>query len=39
VLIRDRLRYDAAQHIAVNLGRQPIELWPDWLHPADDGVR
>ena len=28
---RDRLRYDAADRIAVALGRHPYELWPDWF--------
>ena len=30
---RDRLRYDAADTIAVALGRHPSELWPDWFPP------
>lgn len=28
---RDRLRYDAADRIAVALGRHPYELWPEWF--------
>lgn len=31
VLSRDRLRSDAADRIAVTLGRHPSELWPDWF--------
>ena len=31
LLCRDRLRYDAADHIAVALGRHPYELWPEWF--------
>ena len=31
VLNRDRLRSDAADRIAVTLGRHPSELWPDWF--------
>ncbi len=38
VLSRDRLRYDAADHIAVRLGRHPSELWPDWFSPADEAA-
>ena len=30
---RERLRYDAADAIAVALGRHPSELWPDWFPP------
>ena len=30
---RSHLRYDAADHIAVTLGRHPSELWPDWFGP------
>ena len=29
LLSRDRLRSDAADRIAVTLGRHPSELWPD----------
>lgn len=36
VLSRDRLRSDAADRIAVVLGRHPSELWPEWL--ADEQV-
>lgn len=28
---RDRLRSDAADRIAVVLGRHPSELWPEWF--------
>ena len=38
VLRRSRLRYDAADHIAVRLGRHPSELWPDWFSPADEAA-
>ena len=31
LLTRDRLRYDAADHIAVALGCHPYELWPEWF--------
>ena len=31
LLSRDRLRSDAADRIAVTLGRHPRELWPDWF--------
>ncbi len=31
LLGRDRLRYDAADRIAVALGRHPYELWPEWF--------
>ena len=31
LLSRDRLRYDAADHIAVALGCHPYELWPEWF--------
>ena len=34
LLSRDRLRSDAADRIAVTLGRHPSELWPEWF---DDG--
>lgn len=27
----DRLRYDAADRIAIALGRHPYELWPEWF--------
>ena len=30
-----RLRSDAADRIAVALGRHPSELWPDWFGPCD----
>ena len=36
LLSRDRLRSDAADRIAVTLGRHPSELWPDWF--ADEPV-
>ena len=36
LLSRDRLRSDAADRIAVILGRHPSELWPDWF--ADEPV-
>ena len=28
---RDRLRWDAADHIAVALGYHPCQLWPEWF--------
>ena len=28
---RDRLRYDAADNIAVALGCHPCQLWPEWF--------
>lgn len=31
LLSRDQLRSDAADRIAVTLGRHPSELWPDWF--------
>ncbi len=31
LLGRDRLRFDAADRIAVALGRHPSELWPEWF--------
>jgi lambda repressor-like predicted transcriptional regulator len=31
LLARRRLRSDAADAIAVALGRHPVELWPDWF--------
>ena len=36
LLRRDRLRSDAADRIAVTLGRHPSELWPQWF--ADEQV-
>ena len=30
---RDRLRYDAADNIAVALGYHPCQLWPEWFPP------
>ena len=36
LLRQDRLRSDAADRIAVTLGRHPSELWPEWF--ADEGV-
>jgi lambda repressor-like predicted transcriptional regulator len=36
LLSRDRLRSDAADRIAVALGRHPSELWPEWF--ADEPV-
>jgi len=36
LLSRDRLRSDAADRIAVTLGRHPSELWPEWF--ADEPV-
>jgi lambda repressor-like predicted transcriptional regulator len=36
LLWRDRLRSDAADRIAVTLGRHPSELWPEWF--ADEQV-
>lgn len=32
---RRRLRYDAADRIAIALGRHPSELWPDWFGQLD----
>jgi lambda repressor-like predicted transcriptional regulator len=37
LLNRDQLRSDAADRIAVTLGRHPSELWPEWF--ADEQVR
>ena len=31
IYTRDRLRYDAADNIAVALGYHPCQLWPDWF--------
>jgi lambda repressor-like predicted transcriptional regulator len=31
LLYRDEVRYDAADHIAVALGRHPVEIWPEWF--------
>jgi len=31
LLNRDQLRSDAADRIAVTLGRHPSELWPEWF--------
>ncbi|HVF19505.1 MAG TPA: helix-turn-helix transcriptional regulator [Mycobacteriales bacterium] len=28
---RDRIRWDAADHIAVALGYHPYQLWPEWF--------
>jgi lambda repressor-like predicted transcriptional regulator len=28
---RDRLRWDAADHIAVALGCHPCQVWPEWF--------
>lgn len=36
LLCRDRLRYDAADRIAVALGRHPSELWPEWFADRPD---
>jgi len=36
LLSRNRLPSDAADRIAVTLGRHPSELWPDWF--ADEPV-
>jgi lambda repressor-like predicted transcriptional regulator len=36
LLSRDQLRSDAADRIAVTLGRHPSELWPEWF--ADEPV-
>lgn len=32
---RDRLRYDAADNIAVALGYHPCQLWPEWFPPIE----
>lgn len=34
---RDRLRFDAADNIAVALGCHPCQLWPEWFTP--EGIR
>ena len=34
LLNRDRLRSDAADRIAVTLGRHPSDLWPEWFADA-----
>ena len=31
LLKRERLRWDAADNVAVALGRHPCELWPTWF--------
>jgi lambda repressor-like predicted transcriptional regulator len=31
LLYRDEVRYDAADHLAVALGRHPVEIWPEWF--------
>jgi lambda repressor-like predicted transcriptional regulator len=31
LLLRDRLRSDTADRIAVALGKHPSELWPEWF--------
>ena len=36
LLSRDQLRSDAADRVAVTLGRHPSELWPEWF--ADEQV-
>ena len=36
LLHREQLRSDAADRIAVTLGRHPSELWPEWF--ADEPV-
>ncbi len=28
---RDRLRWDAADHVAVALGCHPCQIWPEWF--------
>ena len=28
---RERLRYDAADNIAIALGYHPCQLWPEWF--------
>lgn len=38
LLVRDRLRSDAADRVAVCLGRHPSELWADWFN-APEGER
>ena len=39
VLKRDRLRYDAADRIAVSLGRHPSDLWPECFCATDQVTR
>jgi lambda repressor-like predicted transcriptional regulator len=34
VLASSRLRWDAADRVAVALGHHPSELWPDWFDAA-----
>jgi lambda repressor-like predicted transcriptional regulator len=33
---RDRLRWDAADHIAVALGYHPCQLWPEWFDDIEE---
>jgi plasmid maintenance system antidote protein VapI len=33
---RERLRWDAADHIAVALGCHPCQLWPEWLDDVEE---
>lgn len=28
---RDRIRWDAADHIAIGLGYHPSQIWPEWF--------
>jgi lambda repressor-like predicted transcriptional regulator len=32
---RDRLRYDAADNIAIALGYHPCQLWLEWFPPIE----
>ena len=33
---RDRIRWDAADHIAVALGYHPCQLWPEWFNDIEE---
>jgi lambda repressor-like predicted transcriptional regulator len=33
---RDRIRWDAADHIAVALGYHPCQLWPEWFDDIEE---
>lgn len=35
IFTRDRLRYDAADNVAVALGYHPCQLWPEWFSITD----
>ncbi|HEU0130563.1 MAG TPA: hypothetical protein VFQ85_06185 [Mycobacteriales bacterium] len=36
LFMRDRLRWDAADHIAVALGYHPCQLWPEWFDDIEE---